>query len=407
MDVLTDVRDWIKATAIPLPGTETDAALGGLGPLGALVGDAVVVGIGGSTYGAHEQFTLTAAVIRHLVEDHGFRTVATEEDWDVALPLDNYVVCGDGDIDELLTTTGMPWRTKETRALLEWMRSYNSTHVDDPVRFVGVGVIDTRAEVYDLVSAHVGKVAPQELPELARHFEPIRPTRADHVRWFFTEAEDHEALLDHARAALAIVERVADSDLIVQHARQIVGFYEHYTHHVVEDGYRDEKMAENLRWWQEYTGHRIAYWSTNAHSVRSERLTISIPPKGRLEFTPTGAHLHKVFGDRYFSLGLTFTSGEVISGWGLPPFARRAMPAPRQPAEFAETPLSGVDIPQFLLPLRDGPGSWVDSPAKARVIGSVCDPGQPTEEYWMTGGSLGEWFDALIHNQVITPTTDL
>jgi erythromycin esterase len=401
-----EITDWIAETAVPLPGTETEEVLAGLGPLGALVGDAAIVGIGGSTYGAHEEFALTAAVIRLLVEEHGFRTVATEEDWDVALGLDNYVVYGEGDLDELLADTGVPWRTGETRALLEWLREYNVSHAD-PVRFVGVGVIDTKAEVYDLVSAHVGHVALEELPALTRHFAHIRPTRPDHVRWFFTEVTDREALLEHARAALAIVERVAKAELVVQHARQIVAFYEHYTHHVVDDGYRDEKMAENLRWWHGHTGHRIAYWSTTAHSVRSERLTISIPPKGKLEFTPTGAHLHKEFGGRYFSLGLTFTSGEVTSGWGLPPFTRRTVPAPRLPEEFVETPLSRVDIERFLLPLRGAPGSWVDEQAKARVIGSVCDPGQPAEEYWMTGGSLAEWFDAVIHNQVVTPTTAL
>ncbi|GAB2846511.1 erythromycin esterase family protein [Lentzea nigeriaca] len=400
-----DVHTWLTDTAIPLPSTDAEAAAE-LGPLGALIGDAVVVGIGPSTYGAHEQFTLTAAVIRYLVEHHGFRTVATEEDWDVALALDNYVVRGEGDLDDLLATTGMPWRTGETRELLEWLRDYNTTQAD-PVRFVGVGVIDTRAEVYDLVSAHVGNVATEELPALLRHFAQIRPIRPDHVRWFFTEAPDREALVEHARAALAIVERVAKADLVVQHARQIVAFYEHYTHHVVEDGYRDEKMAENLRWWHDHTGHRIAYWSTNAHSVRSERLTISIPPKGKLEFTPTGAHLAKAFGDRYFSLGLTFTEGEVISGWGLPPFGRRPVSAPRQPGDFAETPLSAVDLPQFLVGLRGGPGSWLDEPAKARVIGSIYDPGQPPEEYWMTGGSLADWFDALIHTRTVTPTTDL
>jgi erythromycin esterase len=401
-----EITDWIKSGAIPLPGTETEQALAGLGPLGALVGDAVIVGIGGSTYGAHEQFTLTTAVIRYLVEELGFRTVATEEDWDVALAFDAYVVCGEGDVDELVASAGMPWRTRETRALLEWMRSYNETQAD-PVRFVGVGVIDTRAEVYDLVSAYVGNLAPEELPALLQHFAWIRPIRPDHVRWFFTEVSDREALLGHARAALAIVERVAKSELVVQHARQIVAFYEHYTHHVVDDGYRDEKMAENLRWWHDHTGHRIAYWSTNAHSVRSERLTVSIPPKGELEFTPTGTHLSKAFGDRYFSLGLTFTSGSVVSGWGLPPFTRRVVPVPRQASSFAETPLSLVDTPQFLLSLRGAPGGWVDSPAKARVIGSICDPGCAADTYWMTGGVLGEWFDALIHNQVVTPTGEL
>ena len=34
--------------------------------------------------------------------------------------------------------------------------------------------------------------------------------------------------------------------------------------------------------------------------------------------------------------------------------------------------------------------------AKGRVVGSICDPSQPDEHY-LTGGSLAEWYDAVIH----------
>lgn len=409
-----EVTDWVRRHAHPLAGTEADAALPGLSPLRDIVGDAAIVGIGGSTYGAHEQFTLTTAVIRYLVTELGFRAVATEDDWDVALGLDRYVVHGEGDLDELVRDNGVPWRTTEIRDAVEWLREYNRTQ-DDPVRFVGVGVIDTRPVVYDLVTEYVQRADPDRIPLLDKHFAEIRPTRPDHVRWFFTEA-DRTALTEHARAALTIVESVphqpgdAAHELAVQHTRQIVGFHEHYTHHVIEDGYRDRMMAENLVWWHEHTGQRIAYWSTIAHSVRSEQLTISIPPKGTLEFTPTGWHLRERFGTGYVSLGLTFEHGEVISGWGVPPFQPRPMSAPARPAGSAESPLSAADGP-YLLDLRasaDGPArAWLDGEFRTRVIGSVCAPSEPPEDYWQLGGTLAEWFDAVLHHEQATPTQGL
>ncbi|HEX5493771.1 MAG TPA: erythromycin esterase family protein [Mycobacteriales bacterium] len=410
-----EVTAWLARMAQPLHTIEVDASLADLEPLRAIVGDAVIVGIGGSTYGAHEQFTLTTRIIRFLVEELGFRTVATEEDWDVALDLDQYVVTGAGNLSKLMSGTNAPWRVREIHAALEWLRGYNAGRAD-PVRFVGVGVIDTRPAVYDLVEVHVGRVAPDRLAELREHFAVIRPVRPDHVRWFFAEVADKDAFVEHARQALRLVENLPsagpDSALAVQHARQIVAVYEHYVHHVVEDGYRDTAMADNLRWWQEYTGHRIAYWSTNAHSARSTGLTVSIPPKGRLEFTPTGERLRERYGDRYVSLGLTFDHGTVISGWGLPPFARRPLAAPSVPAQFAERPLCDVDLDQFLVDLRTPVsghvGRWLDGPARTRVIGSICDPGQPPEEYWMAGGSLRQWFDVLLHsNRPVSPTADL
>jgi erythromycin esterase len=410
------ITDWISRTAVGLATASADGPSADLQELREIVGDAVVVGIGGSTYGAHEQFTLTTRVIKFLVQELGFRTVATEEDWDVALDINRYVLTGEGDLDELMRGSGVPWRTREVRAALAWIRAYNSEH-PEPVRFVGVGVIDTKAPVYDLVTGYVERLAPAQLPTLREHFDVIRPVRPDHVRYFFTEVADRESFADHARACLELVNALPqvagdrERELILQHTRQIVAFYEHYVFHVVEDGYRDQKMADNLRWWRDYTGDKIAYWSRSPHSVTCAEVTISIPPKGEIVFRPTGASLRDCYGRGYVSLGLTFDHGEINSGWALPPFTPRPMPAASQPAEFAERPLCEVPLEKYLVDLRaPAPAAvarWLAAPAKVRVIGSVCDPGQPAQAYWMTGGSMAEYFDAVLHTQVVTPTQPL
>jgi erythromycin esterase len=411
---LERVTRWVADHATPVESIGLDAQSTDLAPLRDVVDNAVVVGIGASTYGAHEHFALTCRIIRFLVEELGFRSVATEDDWDKGLELNRYLQTGEGRLDELMSDAGMPWRTHEVTALLEWMRAFNVSHPDDPVQFLGVGVIDTRAPVYEAIERYVGRSDPERLAELRRHFAEIRPTRSDHMRWFFTEVEDKPALLRHAREAQAVVEQVphaADDReyaLILQHARQITAVYAHYVEHFVDDGYRDEQMAENLRWWQQCTGHRIAYWSTNAHSIRSAELFIATPPRGTLTFTPTGQHLQQAYGDRYVSVGLTFDSGTVNSGWALPPFQPRPMPAAPEPAEFAEHPLAGVPGERFLLILpADAPpavASWLRQPAKTRVIGSVCTPDEPADGYYLTGGSLAEWFDAIVHAHRVTPT---
>lgn len=407
--VRREVARWIKDNAAPLASSDPAAPHSDLEPLRELVGDAVVVGLGGSTYGAHEQFTMIHRVVRFLVEELGFRAVATEEDWDVALDLNTYVLTGDGDLDALMKESGVPWRIQEMRDAVEWIRQYNTGH-DEKVRFVGVGVIDTRQPVYDAVTEYVQRVAPDQVSALRQHFDIIKPNGADHVRWFIMQVPDKEPYVEHARAALRLVADLPhpdgdrEHDLAVQHARQIVAFYEHYAHHLVDDGYRDEKMAENLRWWHEHTGDKIAYWSTNAHSIRSEELHISVPPRGTLTFKPTGGHLRETFGERYVSIGLTFDSGTVNSGWSMPPFTSRPIPAPAQSEEFSERPFAG-EVPRYLIDLgAEAPRSvrdWLRQPAKARVIGSICDPSRPDDHY-LTGGSLAQWYDVIIHEQVVT-----
>lgn len=410
--VRAEVTEWIRQYGLPLSTADAKDSLRDIEPLGAMVGDADVVGIGPSTYGGHEQFTQAHRIIRVLVEQLGFRTVATEEDWDVARELDRYVLTGEGDLDTLLKGTGVPWRVGEVRDLLEWIREYNVAN-DEPVRFVGVGVIDTRPASYTEVADYVAEVAPDRLAELTGHLDVLRPTRPDHVRWFISEVTDKDRYVEHARAAAALVASLSGPDVkahewITQQARQIVAFYEHYAHHLTDDGYRDAKMAENLVWWQRHTGHRIAYWSTSAHSVRSDGLTINVPPRGTLTFRPTGGHLREAFGERYFSIGITFTSGTVNSGWGLPPFTSRPIAAPALANGFVEPLFHNYASPRYLLDLRRNPPEivkrWLDRPVKARIIGSICAPDQPAEGYYMTGGSLAEWYDVLLHEKELTPT---
>jgi erythromycin esterase len=411
-----EVTRWVAAHAGPVTSTDLDAEPGDLAALRDVVGDALVVGIGASTYGAHEQFALTCRVIRYLVEELGFRSVATEDDWDKGLELNRYVQTGEGRLEQLLADAGVPWRTREVAELLEWLRAFNAEHPDDPVQYLGVGVIDTRAPVYQTVEDYVGRAAPDRLAELRQHFAAIRPTRPDHVRWFFTEVQDKPALLAHARQAYLVVEQVphAPDDrehaLMLQHAGQIVGFYEHMVEHLVDDGYRDRRMAESLRWWQDYTGHRIAYWSTNAHSIRSAELFIATPPRGSLTFTPTGHWLRDCYGDRYVSIGLTFGSGTVNTSWAFPPFRPQPLPAGDLPGDFAETALSGARAEHVLLVLPtdrmapDAVVQWLRQPAKTRVIGSIYAPDQPAEGCYLTGGSLAEWFDAILHSHRIGPS---
>ncbi|MFI7679818.1 erythromycin esterase family protein [Actinophytocola sp. NPDC049390] len=408
-----DVANWIRANAKPLATTDPAAPVDDLEPLRGIVGDAVIVGLGGSTYGAREQFTTIHRVVRFLVEELGFRAVATEEDWDVALPLNDYVRSGYGDLDALMKESGVPWRVHEMRDAVEYLRQWNATHPDDLVQFVGVGVIDTRLPVYDAVTEYVAKVAPARADELAAHIDVIRPTRPDHVPWFIMQVKDKDPYVEHARQALRLVQESGGSgkghDLAVQHARQIVAFYEHYAYHLVDDGYRDEQMAENLRWWHQYSGDRIAYWSTNAHSVRAESLDISVPPRGSLTFKPTGATLASVFGDGYVSIGLTYDRGTVNSGWSAPPFAARPLETPTQPEDFHERPFAN-DVPRYLVDLRaeadEAVREWLGRTVKGRVIGSVCDDSRPDDHY-MTGGSLLDWYDAVIHEQTVTPSTPL
>jgi erythromycin esterase len=77
------------------------------------------------------------------------------------------------------------------------------------------------------------------------------------------------------------------------------------------------------------------------------------------------------------------------------------------PEGFTERPLGEVDLPQYLLDLRTpappAVRSWLGVPAKIRVTGATYDPSNHAAHY-MTGGSLAQWFDLIVHRQAVTPS---
>lgn len=107
------LNGWIDASARPVTADRADGPLTDLEPLRDAARQATVVGLGAATRGAHELFVLQHRVLRFLVEELGFRTLALEEDWTNGLRFDEYARTGTGDPRELLSKAWLPWRTRE------------------------------------------------------------------------------------------------------------------------------------------------------------------------------------------------------------------------------------------------------------------------------------------------------
>ncbi|MET9290916.1 erythromycin esterase family protein [Streptomyces sp. NPDC003077] len=128
------LNTWLRQHAHPL-ATAPEADTTDLRPLDTTVRNAAVVTLGATTRVSHELSALAFRMVRHLVERHGFRSLAWEGDDPVRLGLAAYVRTGDGDPRAFLSAARSFWRTEEALAIVRWMRAYNLRHPDDPVRF--------------------------------------------------------------------------------------------------------------------------------------------------------------------------------------------------------------------------------------------------------------------------------
>lgn len=396
------VTNWARREALPLMTVDPAAPIDDLAPLRRSVGDAVVVGLGESVHGAAEETTLKHRTLRFLVEELGFRTVAWEEDWTTGILVNEYLAGGRGDLEALMRQMSSQWQTREVADVLRWLRQFNEGR-SDKVQFFGVEYYATRRLAYDALDAHVARTAPERLVELRSHLSVIRPPTPDIFGYIeqLSQVPDKTPYIEHARQVQALVASLPHPPgdrghaIAMHHAHQILSFYVHYSLPFADSlVYRDRHAAEHVRWWRELTGDRMAYWAASPHTANAPELRIAVPPEPDLRFPSAGSYLRDWYGERYLSVGFTFDHGTVSLG----PGATADLPPP--PPTWFEHPLGGVRLAQFALDLRGHAPrpvrQWLDEPLTTRGLADSGPGGH------ITGGTLRQWFDLIVHRQEIT-----
>ncbi|MCK5378569.1 MAG: hypothetical protein KAJ78_04160 [Acidobacteria bacterium] len=89
---------WASEHVIALESLDSSAAGTDLEPLRETLGSARLVGLGESRHDTREQLLLKGRLVRHLIEDLGFRALILEESLPHAESLDRYVMTGEGDL---------------------------------------------------------------------------------------------------------------------------------------------------------------------------------------------------------------------------------------------------------------------------------------------------------------------
>lgn len=405
------VTDWIAAAARPVRADTADGPLTDLEPLRDAARGAAAVALATATRGAHELFVLHHRVTRFLVEELGFRTVALEEDWTTGMRLDAYARTGRDDPGAALRDAWLPWQTAEVLDALQWIRSFNERHPDDPVRIIGLDFHATRAAAYDAVEEHVRRAAPGRLAELREYLGPLRPDGPidEHVARYRALA-DKAPRIARAERALALVRSLPVDPLAVRHAQAIADFHHLHALPVLDIERIEARFAQNILWWHEHTGSKVVYWGGTAHAAAGEavvnggRARGDAAPSGDLGPTRTnaGGHLRRRLGARFLAVGLTFDHGAVHGG----------VRVPSPPAAFGDAVLGAAGPPHYLLDLRDARtrtdavGAWLGTPAPVRVIGPGYRPADDHDHH-VGGGAPGTLFDVVVHSREVTPARPL
>jgi erythromycin esterase len=392
-------RQWIDAHAHELATTDPSDPLTDLAPLAKLLADARIVGIGESTRAGHEVALLGHRVLRVLVEELGFRTLALLDDEAAVATVDAYLRTGDGDPREALAQLWRPWRDEEMLDVVEWARSFNRDHPDDPVGMVGLEPASAQPADYravlDYVSTVDGPVA-----ELRRHYDTIRTAHevGEHVQ---SSRGTHPGrpFVEHARDAYDLVAALPGSAGVLDKAQRIVDFHARsFAAGGVDLGAIQRRAVTVLTTMLADPGTKIAYWDGLALTANAAKLEVTLLSE---PFDTIGHELRRRLGAGYFSLLIGFGEGELGDL-----HAGLRAPAPMAGSADAELAAAGPD--RYLLDLHaphsDLVAHWLHGPHRLRIIPGIYDPAADAEHYVLTG-ALDEWFDALLHVRTITPTT--
>jgi erythromycin esterase len=117
---------------------DLDAPFDDLDPLTDRGRDAKVVALGSAVRHSHELLTLTHRVMRFLIDQHGFRSLALEGDETASIDLDTYVRTSKGDPLAILARARPFWRFAEILDAVRWIRARNERNPSDQVRVVHV-----------------------------------------------------------------------------------------------------------------------------------------------------------------------------------------------------------------------------------------------------------------------------
>ncbi|BCK66052.1 hypothetical protein Srufu_000050 [Streptomyces libani subsp. rufus] len=308
-------HDIAHASALPFSTDSLD------GLAARIATGATIVGIGGSTRFSREISGLQDQLFRRLVTQHGFRLLALQEHAGAVDRLDRYVRTGEGSAESALDAAWRPWRTAETAAALRWIRAFNRDHPDDQVQIVGTKPAQAQHEDYDAVLGHVRALAPDRLPELTAHLEPIRTAHDldEHVQRA-QGVHPGRPFAEHARDALALLKSLPTakgSEAMLARMRLILDFHEQSVAGQGSFGGEDDAAADMLAGHQRRTGLRMVFWDGIAHTSAAP-FRLGTVSDGAL-MPSVGSELRARYGAGYVAVAIGFHHGT----WGSSPSRSR------------------------------------------------------------------------------------
>jgi erythromycin esterase len=324
------VVQWARAHARPLEPLGT-ASAAELEPFAKLFGHARVIGLGEADHGIHEFLAFRNRLVQFAVETFGVTAIAAETGFTESVAADDYVL-GRGEFSPAVATSVFSWSSvgyEENRALLDWIRSYNTRRATDrKVHFYGIDLTGGRAGRFvearrsvDAALDYAAALEPAQERAIRSRLEPLEPHFASGVydsltaeqQCTLTAAIDDLVSLFKRRSAAWTAatskesfNRALGSAIVAQ---QLNANFRSAAAESNPQAQRESAMAENLIRVLQQEGEkgRVLLYEANWH--------ISKGPMATDRFgSSLGEHLRSLLGADYVAIAASFGEKQEADG---------------------------------------------------------------------------------------------
>lgn len=288
----------LNKVIIPITTISPDSNFTDLEKLIPLLKDKEIIGLGEATHGTHEFFVYKHRLTKFLASNLNFKTFIIEADFAGSQTMNEYVLSGKGDPNNGLWKMGISvWMTDEFVEMVEWMRVYNNTkEAKDKIKFYGCDM-------------QYPQIAAQKVKDYLAKNQKLNSLTESGLDWFINSSyrkknsKADKKMVEQSLAELNhLFESISDTNnrefQFIKHCKREL---EQMLEYNSDLRLRDKFMAENTEWIYNFENKdKAILWAHNMHIANSP-----------IRLTASGYNLKNEFGEKYYSFGFSFFSGNL------------------------------------------------------------------------------------------------
>jgi erythromycin esterase len=282
-----------------------------------MIGPSEIVGFGEIIHGSPGIYEAKFEIIRYLIEEMGFRTLAMEFTWPRTSAINDYVLNGEGSAE--LALNNIAWSNFRDPAFLRmfrWMREFNERNPDDQLRIFGFDTGDDQGYMELLLRSIQELKSIQLKDSLIEALEPVlfqvdspsfgsgeERQSIDRVDEILDKEIDKAALSNGTPSKELIFARMAARNIRHAQVKDLAPQESTRERH----RFRDLLMFQNFEelWATEAPGTKVIIFAHNAHIQRgheeAEFLTGTHDHSSGVK--SMGSYLSQKHRKNYFALG--------------------------------------------------------------------------------------------------------